>query len=522
MKSAIRKIANAGPKSPESEFEAILEIAENAFVVYDSVGGIRLTSERLGPLLQLSKREQSSLRDFHGFSQVLARRLANGQQPLRPPWLLWQPGNGACREQLEFGDGELIVERTARPVVGESGQVTGWVERYRDYTSERELPARLLQTDKLAVLGQMVAGITHELNNPLTTIMGYGHLLLERPLDEKSLTDVHRICQEAERAARIVRNLLMLAREAKLERSSVNLNEIVDRTLRLCSYDMRRAGIQVEAELDPHLPNTSANPVQLQQVVLNLLVNSQQAIAEAGRAGRIALRTRHGASHVFLQIEDNGPGIAPYLQSRIFEPFFTTKPVGVGTGLGLSIIAGILRQHGAEIHLTRTSGEGTMFTVSLPVAQLQSEASGDKTAGSRPAGGRILVVEAELGVGRLIVEALTEIGHQVDLVGEERDAIERVKQGQYDLIICDWKMRGPNGLELYRALGDSGGLRRERLLLISSDPTLRDSLEFLRESNLVCLAKPFLLIELKAAVAKMLAEQAAAEPGQSHPAVETV
>lgn len=511
VKSASRKDASAGRKSPRFELQAILEIAEDVFVVYDKSGGIQLTSERLGPLLQLSKKEQGSLRDFASFSRMLEHRLANGHHQLRPPWLLWQPGNGLGREQLELSDGERVLERTAHPVVDEDGEVIGWVERYRDYTSERERPARLLQTDKLVALGQMVASVTHELNNPLTAIMGYGQLLLERPLDVKSLADVDRICQEAERATRIVRNLLMLARDAKLERSPVNLNEVINQTLRLCAYDIQRAGIRVEVDLDPCLPDTLANPVQLQQVVVNLLVNGQQAIEESGRAGCILIRTRHSTSHIFLRVEDNGPGIPPELQSRIFEPFFTTKPVGVGTGLGLAIVTGILRQHGAEIRLTSTSGEGTVFTVSLPVAKDDPELPQNKSnkTGLPATGRRILVLESEPGLGRMIVDALTEVGHQVDLVSDGNDALKRAKRSEYDLVICDGKMVGLNVSELHRTLGDVGCLRRNRLLFVGSGSTPRESAQILQESQWVRLAKPFLLSELKEAVAKLLTKQAA-------------
>lgn len=524
MKSANRKIATIFPQLPGPELEAILEITENAFVLYDQAGAIRMANSRLASIFHLNNSERDSLRDFSSFSRVLANRLPNAQGQIRPPWLLCQPGNGAGREQLELVNGEQIVERIARPVMGQSGQVSGWVERYRDCTSERELPARLLQTEKLAALGQMVAGVTHELNNPLTAIMGYGQLLLERPLDPKSHAALHRICQDAERAARIVRNLLTLAREAKLERSVVNLNEIIDRTLRLCAYELQRSGIQVKAELDPRVPEILANSVQLQQVVLNLLVNSQQAIAEAGRPGRILLRTHLDADHLFLHVEDNGPGVAPEIQSRIFEPFFTTKPVGVGTGLGLSIVTGILRQHGAEIQLARTGPDGTTFTVSLPAAQALPHQAREKAVETvRPAARRrILVVETRPGVGRLIVDALTEIGHTVEFSENEDDALERVKRGEYDLIICDWEMEDLNGPELYRAIGEAVGTPRDRLLLITSDPTLHNASAFLRENQLTCLIKPFQLSELKQTVAGLLARQAEAGAVRNQSTVEAV
>lgn len=524
MKPANSKVDGVGRKSTVADLEAITEIAEDAFVLYDAAGGIRLANRRLGLLLHLRESEQHSLRDFNVFSHVLAHRLADRQEPVRPPWLLWQPGSDCGRELLKLESGKRIIERVARPVVNGFGRVTGWVERYRDHTRESELPARLLQTDKLAALGQMVAGITHELNNPLTTIMGYAHLLLERPLDPKSMGAVDQICRESERAARIVRNLLMLARDARLERSPVNLNEIINRTLRLCACDLRRAGIEVEADLDPHLPNALVNPVQMQQVVLNLLVNSQQAIAGEGRPGRIVLRTRHDAGQVFLHVEDNGPGIAPDIQSRIFEPFFTTKPVGVGTGLGLSIVTGVLRQHGAEIELTGTSEKGTTFTVSIPMAALRLEAQVDQVAMAGPADSRrqILVVEAEPSVGRLIVNALTEIGHQVELTDNGNDALDHVRRGKYDLIVCDWRMRGPNGTELYRALSDAGGLPNKRLLLTGPDPAPCQRPEVFRDNKPACSGKLFLLSELKEAVTKLFATQIPVEAGEAHAAVDSI
>ena len=264
-----------------------------------------------------------------------------------------------------------------------------------------ELPVRLLQTSKLAALGQLVAGIAHELNNPLAAILGYAQLLEERGLGGRALEDARRIAEEAERATRIVRNLLMLAREAKLERSPLNLNEVVEQAVRLCAYDLQRAGIAFEAELDGQLPPVQANPVQMQQVVLNLVMNARQAIAETGRSGLIVLRTQQNDGRVFLEVEDNGPGVPTELQSRIFEPFFTTKPPGVGTGLGLAIVAGILQQHGGEIHVTSAPGAGAKFTVSLPQARGQTELGAKRRAegGNGVSGSRLLVPKEEASVG---------------------------------------------------------------------------------------------------------------------------
>ncbi len=375
MRFASTHSAAAVADAAASELETILGLSENAFVLYDHAGAIRLASDRLRNLLDLSDAEWHNLRTFSSLARILSARLAHPRQRLAPPWSLWEAGRGIGCERVELAVPERTLERIARPLHNASGAAAGWVERYRDAGAELELPAKLLQTDKLAAMGQLVAGIAHELSNPLTAVLGYAHLLLDRPLDPKALADAHRICEETERASRIVRSLLMLAREAKLERIPVQLNEVIERTLWLCNWDLQRAGIRMELNLDPALPLTLANPVQLQQIVLNLLVNAQQAIAETSSSGQITLRTRHGADQVFLQVQDSGPGVPAELQSRIFEPFFTTKPMGVGTGLGLSIIAGILRQHGGDIQVSSVPGSGATFTITLPIAQASGESS---------------------------------------------------------------------------------------------------------------------------------------------------
>ena len=508
MSFASTKSAGAVTRTAESELDTVLGLSENAFVVYDRAGTIRLVNERLRNLLELSDAEWGDLRDFSSLARILTTRLAHPQDRLDPPWMLWKAESGVGREQIALAARGRMLERIARPVYNASGGKAGWVERYRDASAERELPARLLQTDKLAAMGQLVAGIAHELNNPLTTLMGYGHLLLDRPLDPKSLADVHRICEETERAARIVRSLLMLAREAKPERIPVQLNEIIERTLWLCTYDFRRAGISPEVDLDPELPLALANPVQLQQIVLNLLVNAQQAIAESSRPGRIVLRTRHGADRVCLHVEDNGPGIPAELQSRIFEPFFTTKPMGVGTGLGLSIVIGILREHGGDIQVASVPGSGAAFTVTLPIAPAKPESLRAREESPRVSSpSRILVAEDEPGVAQLIADVLVADGHRVELVASGEEALDRVKRNPYDLVICDWRLRDLRGTELLIALEAANGGASSQLLVMTSDPSLCAT-PLVRNKNLSFLAKPFLLPELKGMVARLLAKRA--------------
>ncbi len=255
------------------------------------------------------------------------------------------------------------------------GRALGWLEVYRDITGQRLIQSKLLQTEKMAALGQLVSGIAHELNNPLTSIQGYAQLLLSRRSASDRTGDARRISQEAERAGRIVKNLLLFSRETKPERRAVNLNEVIERTLALRAYELKLENIAVELMLDPGLPHTLADAAQLQQVILNLIVNAEQAIVQ-GRGeesghGRIRIRTRRLAGdRIGMEISDDGPGISPEIVSRIFDPFFTTKPAGVGTGLGLSIVYGIVQEHGGEVSVESQPGHGATLTVELPALPL--------------------------------------------------------------------------------------------------------------------------------------------------------
>ena len=225
----------------------------------------------------------------------------------------------------------------------------------------------------------MVAGIAHELNNPLTGIMGNAQLLLGRGLHPAALSEARRIYQESERARRIVKNLLYFARENRPERSIVDLNEIVERTVALRSYESKVKNVQVRMDLTPALPRTMADPHQLQQVVLNLLVNAEQAVFESRGQGLVNIRTwcekRQNGTRIFLEVADDGPGIPSEIAPRIFDPFFTTKAADIGTGLGLSIVYGIIRQHDGEVTFESQLGAGAKFIVELPVVVPPAELS---------------------------------------------------------------------------------------------------------------------------------------------------
>jgi two-component system NtrC family sensor kinase len=237
-----------------------------------------------------------------------------------------------------------------------------------DVTDSSMLRAKLLHAEKMAAVGQLVSGVAHEVNNPLTAILGFTDLLMENPeLPESARRDLRVILQEAQRTKQIVQNLLSFARQVPPQRQPVQLNSILQRTVHLRSYDFISHGIQVIEHLDESLPHVIGDSHQLQQVFLNILNNAYDAVRETTRPARIEITSARAQGFVEISFRDNGPGIPD--PGIIFDPFFTTKDVGKGTGLGLSICYGIVHEHGGEILChNNPDSEGATFIVRLPVA----------------------------------------------------------------------------------------------------------------------------------------------------------
>ncbi|MFO8009459.1 MAG: ATP-binding protein [Dehalococcoidia bacterium] len=234
---------------------------------------------------------------------------------------------------------------------------------------------QLLQSEKLAAVGQLVSGVAHELNNPLMAISGYTELMLRRVEDETTKRDLERLQEDTNRAIAIIRNLLSFARKQETQKMPVSVNDIIQSVVKLRSYELSLENISMETDLDPDLPEAMGDFQQLQQVFLNLLLNAEHALKDRKKGGKLSIKTRNTDSNITVNLSDNGPGIPPEVQENVFEPFFTTKEVGEGTGLGLSICYGIVEEHGGKIYFQSTSGEGTVFTVELPVA-IQEDTAG--------------------------------------------------------------------------------------------------------------------------------------------------
>ena len=270
--------------------------------------------------------------------------------------------------QIVHGEGRVgHFSMNLSPMRDEQGKVASIVVVMSDITDAATLQAKLLHAEKMAAVGQLVSGVAHEVNNPLTAILGFADLLMENPeVPDSARKDLRVILQEAQRTKQIVQNLLSFARQMPPQRRPVELNTILRRTVQLRAYDLHSRGVEVIEQLDPDLPLAIGDAHQLQQVFLNILNNAYDAVRGTGRPGRIEIRTVNQGNFVEVLFRDNGYGIS--FPERIFDPFFTTKEIGKGTGLGLSICYGIVREHGGEVLChNNAGGEGATFVVRLPV-----------------------------------------------------------------------------------------------------------------------------------------------------------
>jgi signal transduction histidine kinase/CheY-like chemotaxis protein len=511
-----------------AELRAVLDFVPVGVVVLDPQGRIRFRNRQFAELFELDPRKLVKARTFTQLAELL-RDHFRGANTFTFRWLAGRDRIAHNRPIKMESDELELVRPVPRVIARHAGSVTdehssareslGWIEVYEDITRQRHFQSKLLQTEKMVALGQLVSGIAHELNNPLTGIMGYAQLLLGRALDPKDLAESRNIYQEAERARRIVKNLLFFARESKPERSRTDLNEIVERALALRSYELRIQNITVETRLQPNLPVTLADPYQLQQVVLNLLINAEQALLQARGSGRVSIFTfSTPAGRIALEVADDGPGVPEEIASRIFDPFFSTKPPGLGTGLGLSIVYGIVKQHGGEVTLSNSPSGGARFVVELPVvrpAALEAERKIPAATARRHAkASRILVVEDEPTVARLIDEVLSEEGHHVEAVTDAQEGLNRLSRGSFDAIICDLRMPRLDGPAFYESLVRSGNPIKDHMLFVTGDTLAKSTRDFLEPRKLPFLEKPFLVEELKLAVDQLL-EKAQSNPAQT-------
>jgi two-component system NtrC family sensor kinase len=371
---------------------------------------------------------------------------------------------------------------------------------------------QLIQSEKLSAVGQFVAGVAHELNNPLTAVVGFSELLQTFNTDEKLRSHLDRVAKSAHRCHKIVQSLLSFARQHPPERKATDLRAVVEEVLEIMAYEFRTSDITIVRDYAPDVPAVLVDPHQLQQVFVNILGNARQAIEPVRRAGKIIVRTRRAGETALIEFEDNGPGIRADHLARIFDPFFTTKPVGKGTGLGLSLCYGIVQEHGGRITARSEPGQGAVFTITLPIMQgaappvlLRSGNSAAPFVVAAPgsSGKAVLVIDDEQWILDLATELLRAEGHLVETALGGQQALEALARRKFDVIVSDWKMPGLNGIRLYEHLRATDQAAAKRVLFMTGDVVNDTFQDFLRDHQLACLSKPFATREFRAAVAKV-------------------
>jgi len=393
-----------------------------------------------------------------------------------------------------------------------SGNVDGLVLVMLDVTTARKLREQISQSEKLSSLGRMIAGVAHDLNNPLTAVIGYAQLLRTLPPGEKFTERLDTIRREAERCRRIVAGLLRFARTHTPERRPFSLNEVVESTAQLLAYPIRSSGCRIVAELDRALPSVLGDVHEIEQALVNLVTNAQQAMAATSKAGAITVRTRRGTGGTaVLEVDDEGPGIPDDARSKVFDPFFTTKPSGQGTGLGLWLVYNAVTAHGGTISVGASPAGGASFRVTLPAgpAAAASAASAATSAGKAMddaprVSARILVVDPEAALAELICETLAADGHHAVAAHDAEEALGRMSHESFDLVVADDALPGLSGDRLAREVDRVRPELRRRLLLTTGDWITREPEAVARRLDAGLLRKPFELDELRRLVATRL------------------
>jgi signal transduction histidine kinase len=424
-------------------------------------------------------------------------------------------------EAVGKGDFSRRVPVTTRDECGELAavfnQMTERLERSREQLETtvetlKTTQAHLVQSEKLSGIGEFVAGVAHELNNPLTAVMGFSELLERADSDPGHKRYLEMIRKSAHRCQKIVQSLLSFARRHQPERKLSSVNELVENAVDFLQYQLRTSNIEVITQFASNLPKTMVDPHQVQQVFLNLINNGRQAIEANQPSGIIRITTQTCGLNVRITFQDNGPGIPEGNLSKVFDPFFTTKEVGKGTGLGLSLCYGIIKEHGGAINVRSEPGQGATFTIDLPLAvgeELPAEKPGPslpQPANTREGlGKKVLVIDDEEAILNMVSDTLSEHGYQVDTARDGEAGLQQLGRTNYDLTLCDWKMPGLSGEQVYERLQATNPALSERMIFITGDVINDKAQNFLRERKKVCLAKPFSLVEFRAAIGKALA-----------------
>lgn len=438
---------------------------------------------------------------------VLIRRITRPLRELRTSVEAVGRGDFSQRIEIhsndEYGELATVFNQMMENLNASHAEIQRTLQRLKSTQDQ------LVQTEKLSAIGKFVAGVAHELNNPLTGVIGFSEMLQDTGINEHQQNYLNRIIDSAERCHKIVQSLLSFSRVRRPERTSVNINQLIEATVEIFKYELPVSNIEVTSDFASNLPALLIDPHQIQLVFLNILNNARQAIESQQTSGAIHITTELVEGHVRISFRDNGPGIPNENLSQIFDPFFTTKSVGEGTGLGLSLSYGIIREHDGTITAKNNKDKGVTFIIDLHVVSVKDKQEAVKLLPAVPkiergSANKILVIDDEENILELIKEALAVYGYNVETVCDGETALRAVKNHSYDLIICDWKIPGISGQSIYERLREMNPQALERFFFITGDILGENAEKFLRVEKKICLFKPFSIEQFRTTVQEVL------------------
>ncbi|MBI5599117.1 MAG: response regulator [Deltaproteobacteria bacterium] len=403
-----------------------------------------------------------------------------------------------------------VFQRFTFPLKDDNGTLTHIIEYIRDVTEETKLRESLLHSERLSSIGHLTAGVAHELNNPLTGIMGFSRILMGKETDEAKKERLRIIYNESLRCKKIIQDLLTFSRGRVAEKVSTDISRLVEETFSLMDYQLKADNIKVSTALDRALPETMVDPFQIKQVLINLINNSHDAMKEKEGERCISVATRAGDGRVIIEFRDTGHGISAENRKEIFTPFFTTKG-GKGTGLGLSISYGIIKDHGGTIAVDSKEGEGSVFTIEMPMVRPAASGAGRAAEPEEPVapatqkgGNAILVLDDEFVVREIVKEACKDLGFEVETANVAEDALDMLSRREYELIITDLKMAGMGGKLFYQELKRRKPGLAKRVVFMSGDTASDATQEFLKDAGNPFIAKPFTIPEFQERISEYI------------------